>query len=770
MTDTLSFGRWLKRRRLELALTQAGLANQAGYSVVTIRKLESDDLRPSRELAERLAVHLDIPTDDRAAFVQFARGEAADSAFGQRRPLPSPADHPDPLARPALPTPPTELVGRAEEVDELRGLLLVRPDVRLVTLTGAGGSGKTRLALEMAGDLAPAFGDGAAFVDLAPLADAALVPVAIAETLGVRETGDRPLLASLAEALRRRHLLLVLDNFEHVLAAGPAVAGLLAAAPRLRVLATSRAPLRVRGEHVYPVAPLDYPAPASLASPTTLSVEAIAAYPAVALFERRAQAADPEFRLTADNAAAVADICRRLDGLPLALELAAARVRLLPPSDMRQRLAAPLAFLSSGPRDLPARQQTLRAILTWSYDLLDASEQALFRRLGVFAGGFSLEAVAAIGSDVGVDVLDAIETLLGQGLLARRGGPHGEARFTLLETVREYALEKLAEHAETGAAQAGHAQYITSYVESAVEMLLGPEQLVWLDRLDAEHDNIRAALRWAVDHDATDTGQRLVGALRWFWTHRSHLREGYDWARAVLAQADSAVVTPARARALWCAGVMAWLVGDETSVDHLTAARDTARQAGDARTEGFALQHLSLRLVYAGRVDEARASGEASVAVFRAIGDTSGLPYAVNTLSVAVGAAGDEAGRAALVEEAVSLYRASGDRFGLALALRELAEIASLAGREAEATAYLEECVTLLLQMGTRHELATAWRDMAGLARRAGDLDRAARLLTQTADLYQEVGDAQAAQDVRRDLAALAADQAPSSRAAPPDA
>ncbi|MFQ5794857.1 MAG: AAA family ATPase [Candidatus Bipolaricaulia bacterium] len=391
--------------------------------------------------------------------------------------------------------------------------------MRLLTLTGAGGTGKTRLGLQAAADLIDDFEDGVYFVDLAPISDPGLVVSAIAQKMGVREAevGGRPLLDSLKEHLRDKQILLLLDNFEQVVAAAPQVAELLAACAWLKLLVTSREPCHVRGEHVFPVPPLALPEPDRK---RPLAIEYLMQYEAVRLFIDRAQAVKPDFAVTHENAPAVAEICIRLDGLPLAIELAAARITLLPPQVMLARLGSRLKLLTGGARDLPARQQTLRATIDWSYDLLDASEQTLFERLSVFVGGCTLEVAEAVCNGTGdleldVDVLDGLASLVDKNLLRQEEQVEGAPRFLMLETIREYGLERLEASGEAEATQRTRADYYLALAEQAEPKLWGgPEQGEWLDRLEVEHDNLRAALAWCEQSGECEVGLRLGVALR----------------------------------------------------------------------------------------------------------------------------------------------------------------------------------------------------------------------------------------------------------------
>src|SRR5215204_5173059 len=483
-----------------------------------------------------------------------------------------------------LPLQPTPLVGREKEVSEVC-VLMGGDETRLLTLTGPGGIGKTRLALQAAADLLDDFSDGTFFVSLATLREAELLLPAVAETLGVRETGEQPLDETLNDYLSERRLLLLVDNFEQVLGAAPAVTQLLAGAPGMKVLATSRAPLGLYGEHEFPVPPLSMP---DLKSPPPL--ESLTQYEAVGLFLERAQAVKPDFKVTNESAPAVAEICVRLDGLPLAIELAAARIKMLPPKAMLKRLGSRLKLLTGGARDLPERQRTLRATIEWSHALLDEGEQVLFGRLAVFSGGRTLEAIEAIcdaEGDLPVEVFDGVSSLLDKSLLRQEEGPNGEPRFVMLETVHEFAREKLGESAEAEEIRRAHAQYFLTLAEEAHPELKGPDQLEWLERLEAEQDNMRAALSWALERKVAEVALRLGGALGWFWSVRGYHSEGRRWLEEALAL-DGRGSPEVRAMALAGAAVLAEEQGDldraqEACQEGLELLAHEGREASEAK-------------------------------------------------------------------------------------------------------------------------------------------------------------------------------------------
>src|SRR5215203_4806389 len=443
-----------------------------------------------------------------------------------------------------LPLQPTPLVGREREVEEISERLRSE-QVHLLTLTGPGGTGKTRLALQAAADLLEEFEDGVFFVALATITDPELVPSTIAGPLGVKESAEQPLLETLKSFLQQKHLLLLLDNFEQVLEAAPLVGELVAADPKLKILATSRIPLRLYGEQEYMVPPLALPDPRVLPP-----LEVLAQYEAVRLFVERARAVKPDFEVTNESAPAVAEICARLDGLPLAIELAAARTKLLPPQALLSRLSNRLQLLKGGARNLPARQQTLRGTISWSYNLLNEEEKTLFWRLSVFSGGSTLEAIEEICDPEGdIDVLEGVDSLVEKSLLRQEEGVGEEPRFVMLETVHEYAREKLEESGEAEKIKRAHAEHFLAMAEEANAELRGPEAAKGLERLEVEHDNMRAALSWAIGRQKVELGLRLAGALWRFWSVRGHYGEGRRWLEGALV-AGGRGSTASRATAL----------------------------------------------------------------------------------------------------------------------------------------------------------------------------------------------------------------------------
>jgi predicted ATPase/DNA-binding XRE family transcriptional regulator len=695
MNAPTTFGTWLKQRRTTLGLTQEELAECASCSDVMVRKIELGSRRPSRQVAGLLAECLKVPEAERPAFVEFARGNQAAQPgdFSPQRASTYPSNLPAPL---------TPLVGRAREVAQLRESLLSR-EVRLLTLTGPPGIGKTRLSLEVAAELADQFRDGAYFVPLAPISDPGLVAATIGRVLGIEEETGSPVLHTLAYHLRDKRILLVLDNFEQIAQAGPVVADLLLAASGVKALVTSREVLLVRGEHRFELPPLELPA-------QPLDVEALASYAAIELFVQRAQAVRPDFALTPDNAEAVAAICARLDGLPLAIELAAARTRLLSPQEIQERLAGRLPLLWGGPRDLPARQQTLRAAIDWSYNLLAPGEQTLYSRLGVFVGGCTLSAAEGVcnpQADLPFDVTDGLEMLIDKSLVRSEGpraGVHvrGESRFWMLETLREHALERLRENEEDVATGRYHAEFFLALAEAGDAELRGARQVEWLERLDRDHNNMRAALHWLRDRGDVESELRLCAALGWFWELRGYITEGREWVGGALERGEAAGASgSAYARALNTAGRLSYRASDLANTERLLKeSLRHAREADDKWCMVVALHNLGNAVEEYEANDEVRKYHEESLAVAREIDDKWGICWGLMGVGHAATAEGNYAEARSMYAESLALRREMNDAWGVARSLRELGIVAYLQGDYEEARPLFEESLKMHRDLG----------------------------------------------------------------------
>lgn len=759
------FGYWVRRRRLALDLTQSALATCVGCAAVTLRKIEADERRPSLQMAERLADCLDISQAEKKAFLESARGERSADRLPPAAEVVSLPHSPG-----NLPAPVTSLIGRRAEL-EVIGHRLADDDVRLLTLTGPGGVGKTRLALAAARDAASAFPDGVWLVPLASVADALLAPASIAGALGVSERSGQAVESTLSEYLAARRMLLVLDNCEHLPEAYPLFASLLSSAPGLKLLATSRAPLQLYGEHVVPIEP--FPLPSSGAP--------VEANDAVRLFMARALATRHGLILNAGDERLVVEICCRLDGLPLALELAAAQVRRYGISQLAAALDLPLAVLIEGPRDAPPRQRSLRDALAWSYNLLPAEARRLFERLSVFRGGFIEEAAEAMMGGLSDDqperdAAGLLARLTADSLISKR-----EGRFSLLETVRQYGAERLAEHGQTTDARRRHLAYFRTLAEEAAQELWGPDQARWMARLIAEQDNLRVAMAWAFEaapregvEDTMDTaaptaadraaGVALASALYLYWNLRGQVSEGRRW------MADALLCSNAEmqewAAALVASGSLAWQQGDYDEAERYLS-EGLAAWRGTGYIPGLAeATHLLGHLVF-DRRDFLRAGDlfMESQALYGKIGDeTRALP-----LGGDLGLVACQLGDYPTARHHYEAWRADSERLGVmdsfASSLVRLGELDRLEGDYALAQERYERALVIYRDLKEEVEEAGVLCRLGRLARR-GDSGHAADLLRQSLRMQQRYGNHQGVIEALTGLAGVWRDQEESERAA----
>jgi predicted ATPase len=629
-----------------------------------------------------------------------------------------------------LPSDPTPLVGRFTQMREVRDLLL-SDHVRLVTLTGPGGVGKSRLAVALGRELEAHFADGVRFVPLATLVRPELVASAIAEVLDVRESELASPQAAVEEELREKEILLLLDNFEQVLDAAPLVAELLTSAPRLKVLVTSRSILRVRGENEYQVPSLDVP-------PRSVGVDELLSYGATRLFIERAQAVQPAFTVTAPDVPVLVQICEGLDGLPLAIELAAARVRVLTLPAMLERLGSRLSLLTRGMADMPQRQQTLRNTIDWSFKLLGEGEQALFARLAVFRGGRTLEAAEEVCNPEGVyDVLTGMSSFVEKSLLRERPGRAGEPRFAMLETLREYALEQLEERGEKEELERRHACYFLAFAENAEQELRSAEQVQWASRLDEEHDNLRAALEWAEDQDP-DTLLRLAGSLGGFWVLRGHLAEGLRWTDVALSKGTGEARH--RGKVLRRRGELAWGTGDREGARSLyNDYRSLSQELGDEEGVALALRGLARIELDEGDYDGALAMYKDSLELQRKLGLDRSAAETLNNLGLVTTLQGDAVRGADYLRQCLEIFKKLEDQQGIARAELNLSISLRQAGDIDEARAAGIRALTLWRDLGGMWDITDCLESLAMIAIDEGKAEHGVKILAAAAHLRDEI-------------------------------
>ena len=748
MSDPNLFAQWLRERRRALRLTQADLAERAQLSFSAVQKLEGGQRRPSLQVAELLAEALQIAPKERARFLGMAKGGSEAESDGERNGGP-------PTNLPAHLTP---LIGRDDALDKITASLK-RDEVRLLTLTGSPGIGKTRLALQAASSLLSYFSDGVFLVTLAPVRDPDLVMSTIAGALGLRDTGSEPISLTLKEHLREQRVLLVLDNFEQVVGAAGSVVELMWGCPHVKMLVTSRETLNVRGEREFSVPPLEVP---ELRRTKNEDYSALSAYSAMALFVERAQAVDPSFLLTEQNAPTIAAICARLDGLPLAIELVAARTKMLPPKSLLARLEGSpgqsrLGLLAGGARDLPERHRTLRDAIGWSYDLLSSPEQVLFKRLGVFRGGFTLaaaEAVCNARTDLNLDLFEVVSQLLHKSLLTREmvhdEETKEEARFIMLETISDYALERLGESGEEDAIRLLHAEYLLAIVSALNPGLVGESQVELLKRLDRDCDNWRAALAWTIEKGPVDVASQLGSALMPYWLFGYYIREGRDWLLRILsAQATGSThcgteSREMRAKLLLKAGTLTtFLLEYSDARELLEESLLISRELG---LSGRVYLSTLVNLADVARMQSDYAATEAlceeCLKASQETNDYEMRATALCELGATIFACGDPERAETLISQGLVLGRERGDKYLIYTCLRELATVVCHAGRYAEAIALFKECLGVARHATFRMYMGGTTAHLAVAVMRQGDHARARELYREALTLIREANHA----------------------------
>ena len=733
MDERASFGLWLRQRRQDLRLTQEDLAERMACSGSMVRKIEAGERVASQQMAELLAESFNIVPDERSAFVQFAQGLLRSDSARRKlwQTLHTVRAHPTNLAAPL-----TGLIGREQELEKLHNLLLLDRE-RLFTLTGPPGIGKTRLSLEVGVGLLDHFEDGVFFVGLATVVNPDLILSSIAEALSIPDTSGESLLDNLRRSLGNKQMLLILDNFEQLLDASPAVVELLGACPNLKVLVTSREALHVHGEQQFPVPPL------ATADPENLPpIQTLGSIPAVALFTERAQAVKPGFVLTEENAGVITAICTRLDGLPLAIELAAARIRLFSPQEMQTRLDSKLSVLTGGPRNLPARQRTLRAAIDWSYNLLSEEEQSLFARLGVFIGSFTLSAAQAICNSQGAlkfDVQEVTESLLDKNLLKREEGVDGESRFTMLEMLHDYSLERLQMNGEEEATRRLHAEYFLALAEAAEVQVWRAEQQLWLDKLERDHDNLRATYLWLLDVGGVELCLRLVGALAIFWDLRGYWNEGVTKIEKVLSCSTTSGYSIARAQALQGIGMLHYNFGNrQMASSYFEESVSVWRVVGNKRGLAFALADWVYAVSF--DMDSATEKLEESLQLYRELDDTRGIAFVLLLMSDQASNIPDAPKARSLLEESVELFEKAGDRWGIAWSLMRLTDLTAYKGDLVGARMTGERSLAMFHELNIKEGQAIVLSSLASIACEEGELEYATALYEESIILWRLLG------------------------------
>lgn len=732
MLHEVTFGLWLKRRRKALDFTQQRLADMVGCSPETIYKIEAGKRRPSTQIAGLLAEHLGVLDEERSAFVKFARSTASLVFLNKQR-----ANTPwrtQFLPPNNLPARLTSFIGRESDVTVLRKKLL-REDVRLLTLTGPPGVGKTRLSLHLGDEVLLDFPDGVFFVELAQMTNPEWVVPRIARAVGNLETGRRSSLENLKQALYERQLLLILDNFEHILDAAPTVQAILTSCPLVKIVVTSRAPLRIRGERLFPLKPLALP-PAE----STQNVDQLLSWAAVRLFVERAQAIEPTFSLTENNADAVAALCARLDGLPLAIEIISARITILPPEALLNSLGGQHLLHSEGTKDMEARHQTLNAAIAWSYNLLDEPEQRFFRRMGIFRNGCTLEAAEAVCEPPG-NILDSLAALMNMSLVKRTMTATDDPRFEMLDTIREYSLSQSALHQETESLRHRHAEYFLDFALRGELELRGTNQVVWLEKLERDHGNLQAAFHYFQSSQNWEMALQLAGALFEFWALHSHILEGLEMIDLVLKAApDNGELLLLRAKAMNGAAILTLFAGEHTAAyRYAEKAIDIAKRVEEDWNVALASMAIGLTHVWQREFDVAEMIFNNGLEAARRINDKWLMATLFNGVGNAARAQADYERALAHYKQGLALAREIGHLWLGAHLLANLGLVFQAQRQYDKAYASYRESLKNSLQLNDEHGIALAVEKLGGLSAAGKHPRRAAMLLGAAAALRRRI-------------------------------
>jgi predicted ATPase/DNA-binding XRE family transcriptional regulator len=730
-----SFGYWLRLRRKTLDLTQEVLADRVGCSVALIRKMESEERRPSTQIAERLAEILNIPPGEYTNFLRFARGDWKSAPVDTDEDLPWRASVKLPYSN--IPATTTSLIAREKEIADIRKYL-EQDDIRLVTLIGPPGIGKTRLSIESARMALPDFPDGAFFVALAPLDNTDLIAQTIAQSLGFVGATNLSVEEQLKQGIGDRHMLIVMDNCEHLVEDVARLAfDLLSACPRLTILATSREVLRIPGEWLYAVPAFDVPA-----SDEFTEVSSAAIHPALTLFSERARAVRSDFALNPENIQSIASICAQLDGLPLAIELIAARIRLMSPQSLLERMSAHFVLTADGMRIASGRQKTLRNAIDWSYNLLPPEEQKLFMYLSVFSGGFTLAAAEEIFSRSFTEksVPELLALLLDKSLVRRAASKSREDRYEMLVTIQEYAHERLQHFGEEAEVRNWHLAYFLSLAETADKELRGSNQPEWLNRLNAMHDNVRVALDWAIETGQTETALQLANRLWWFWCMRSEFNEGRQWLGRVLGMPDVTSFPDLYAAVLTQLTHHTWLqIGADEAKPIIEQALPVARSQGNPQTLANALMVFGLVLISEENF-AAQSTLEESMTLFQELRDKWGYALAVMSLSNATFRKADLATALALNERSLTIFRELGDTYFQSVCLWASGRLRAKLGDWKVGLGEVRESLTLSRRLDSRYEVAAGLLRLAEAEQHLEDPARAVRLYWAARTAYDSIG------------------------------